>query len=179
MIRILPLALAVAGLVIPLSAVANSLESGTQVEASVAPSNQVPMTAELVRRSDGSWVIAALRSNADLEVHDAPLADHPGLQSTFDRYRRAIARGDTIQLGRVWIMNPAERADMERLARQGKRVSISITRASLEVEGDRATVSFLQARNQTDEPLPRKRRLSRRGMAAFDDAGAWDLVTTR
>ena len=153
---------------------ANSLETKDTVA-----SYSVPMTAEMVKRGDGSWVISKLSATEDLESKKAALKDHPDLETTLERYRRALSRGDIGQLASVWIMNPSERREMNRLADVENRVSFSISKASLAIDGDRATVSFMQGRTQSAPNAPRVRKLSRRGLAAHDAAGTWNHVTTR
>jgi len=137
------------------------------------------MTAEMHRRSDGSWVIAKLSETPSLEPMNTALEEHPELLATFDRYRRAFSRGDVDMLSSVWIMNPADRKQVSRTVRRGKAISVRISDASLEIDGDRATVAFLQEQSLSATRPAAKSRTSRRGMAAFDSAGAWDSVTTR
>lgn len=157
---------------------ANSSEAGT-TPAAAPQQGAVPMNAELIKRSDGSWVIAKLSTAENLEPTDSELSEHPGLQATFDGYRRALARGDMEQLSSVWVMNPAERQELERLASNQSRISISISDATFVVNGDRATVQFLQRKAQSPVARKARRKLSRRGMAAYDSASSWDDVTTR
>ncbi len=163
---------------VAVSANGNSIETQDASQTTDAPPS-VPMTAEMVKRGDGSWVIVKLSATDDLESKQAALEDHPDLQATFERYRRALAGGNMTQLASVWIMNPAERHQMNRFADSDHRISISISDASFVVEGDRATVSFMQNRKRAVTSAPRTRELSRRGMAAYDPAGAWDRITRR
>ena len=163
---------------ITVSANANSIETTESSKEAIA-SPSVPMTAEMLKRSDGSWVIVRLSTTTSLESQDAALQNHPELFETFERYRRALTRGDMTQLSAIWIMNPAERREMSRIADSDERFSVSISEASLIVDGDRATVSFLQDRKQSPAGTARQRKFSRRGMAAYDSAGAWDKLPTR
>lgn len=181
MIRNLVTTLAVSGLILMVAppTLADSSETSMKNRTETSAPGSVAMTAELVKRSDGSWVIGKLSTDDILEERAKTLDSHPELQATFDRYRHALSRADVDELGSVWIMNPAERQAVTRLAKQNKRVSVSISDASLEVNGDRATVSFVQASKASKLPTPRKRRPGRRGLAAYDSAGAWDNVSTR
>ena len=106
-----------------------------------------------------------------VEESKGALCDPPDLQSTFERDRHAMTRGDMDQLSSVWAMNPAKRREMDRLASAPERVSISRSQATCEIDGDRATLRFVQRRAG--------RKLSGRGMAAYDAGAGWDGVTTR
>lgn len=139
-----------------------------------------PMSAELVRRSDGSWVIVKLQQTETLVERSTPIESNPELAETVDRYRLALSRGDAHALSTVWIMNPAERQQAGQLARGNTRFAVTITGATADVEGDRAAISFLEQRAESELPVRRRASRSRsRGMAAFDPAGAWDALPSR
>lgn len=147
--------------------------SGASGQAAPAPRG-TPMHAELVRRSDGQWVIARLSPAERLEARGSALSENEALQNVIEKYRKSLSRADLDELETVWIMNPAERKEIRRAASGGTRVSVQIREARFELAEDRAYVTFLQT--QSRSAAPTNRRISRRGLAAYDSSQSWDAV---
>lgn len=156
---------------------ANSLDA-VERTAVLAPGGATSMTAELVRRVDGGWVISKLNPTKTPLKGASPIADEPELEKTLDRYRMALTRGDMNALSSVWLMNPAERAELDRIADGPNALSVSISKAHQKIDGDHAWVIFLQQQSATTTPKVR-RKASRRGLSANDSVGEWAELTGR
>ena len=150
---------------------ADSLESpGLSI-----PTGATRFTADLVQRHDGAWVIAKLNASDAPLPGGSPLAEQPVLAETLARYRQALSRGDLDALSAVWLMNPSERAQLERVA--ANPFSISISQAFQQIDGNRARVSFLQHASVAANDV--RRKPSRRRLSANDSVGHWTALAGR
>jgi hypothetical protein len=132
--------------------------------------------AELVRRSGGEWVIVDM---APTSAGSAGAASQPvdaGLGDALGRYQRALELQDIELVARVWVMNPAERAQLQSFFDRQDASRVSLDWTVLRVDGDHAVVRFVQ--QLWSSSLPSVARFARaRGhrltLSASDAVGTW------
>lgn len=135
------------------------------------------LRARLIERNSGEWVIANVEMNpsgpAGALAGTASTAQvDTRFQRVIDEYERAFDERDPSRLARVWLMNPAERAQVEKLFGGSQQIRLSIDNARVTQTGGDAVVEFDQVVEVWKRPF---RRSARRSMAASDNYGDWDL----
>lgn len=141
--------------------------------------------ADVVRRSGGEWVIVNLAlASVGAAAVTAPsgtasrIEDQPGLQAMLREYGRAFEEQDAQRLAAVWLMNPLEREEIDRLFAEMTSVDVSVSRPALRLQGrDRGSLEFDQ--HFVVSGLPPAgysvRTAFRRALAAHDDYGDWSV----
>lgn len=140
------------------------------------------LEAELLRRMGGEWVIVGL---APLEPDPDPLAgddradpaDRVAVQAALHEYRSALESRNEMRLARVWIMNPAELAQVQHLFAGSESIRVSLEDLDLSIAGDRASARFLQQVVVSQRPWwsLALRPASWRSLFARDETGTWAL----
>lgn len=140
------------------------------------------LEADLLRRHGGEWVIVRLavpdRTGPQAPGSRAPgeSADAAPVRAALEEYRLALESRDSARLGRVWIMNPNERANVQRLFGQSAAVAVRIDDPVVRVDGDRARVRFDQQLMVSDgSELSARLRSGWRSLFAHDAVGSWTL----
>ena len=141
--------------------------------------------ANVVRRSGGEWVIVTLglaspeaASSSAPSANESRIEDQPGLQAMIREYGRAFEEQDAQRLASVWLMNPVERKEIDRLFAEMSSVDVSVSHPALHLDGhDRGTLEFDQHFVISGLPpasYPVRAGL-RRALAAHDAYGDWSV----
>lgn len=138
--------------------------------------------ADVVRRSGGEWVIVRLAlgsvgAGASPSGTASKIEDHPALQAMLREYGEAFQEQDAQRLAGVWLMNPLERKEIDKLFAEKSSVDVSVSRPVLRLEGDHGSLEFDQrfvvsGLPQTDYSL---RNALQRALAAHDAYGDWGV----
>jgi hypothetical protein len=150
-----------------------------------APGGQTSVSqlrAELVRRGSGEWVMVNLRPReAPARARPAQGASpalHPSVRAVLREYERGFEQRDADRLASVLLMDPAERAHVQRIFDESKALSLSVHDVSVVFHDDRASLAFDQRLVASTRPrLARAAdRRARRSLIAHDAYGNWEGV---
>ncbi|MDH3213363.1 MAG: hypothetical protein OEM05_12845 [Myxococcales bacterium] len=150
-----------------------------------APAGQTSVSqlrADLVRRGSGEWVMVNLRPReAPASARPAQGASpvlHPSVRAVLREYERGFERRDADRLASVLLMDPSERAHVQRLFDESSALSLSVHDVSVVFHGDHASLAFDQRLVASTRPrLARAAdRRARRSMIAHDAYGNWDGI---
>lgn len=141
--------------------------------------------ADVVRRSGGEWVIvnlglasAGATSAAPPSEVECRIEDQPGVQAMLHEYGRAFEDQDAQRLAAVWLMNPLERREIDRLFAEMSSVDVSVSHPALHLESrDRGRLEFDQHFVVSGLPTASypARATLRRALAAHDAYGDWSV----
>jgi hypothetical protein len=141
--------------------------------------------ADVVRRSGGEWVIVKLGlgstapgSAASPSGNPSRVEDQPGVQALLREYSDAFEEQDAQRLAAVWLMNPLERKEIDRLFADMSSLDISLTGPVLYLESrDRGRLEFDQHFLVSGLPPAgyTMRSSLRRALAAHDAYGDWGV----
>lgn len=116
--------------------------------------SKLRLEADLVR-TRGGWQIERIvsRDNGDslpaVASRGAPtsrdsLEAHSSALAALGEYQNAMTSCDLGALSRIWIMNRAERLNLEGFCRRFEGISVSVSGLGVEVDGDKGVVRFAQ-----------------------------------
>lgn len=138
--------------------------------------------ADVVRRVGGEWVIVGLglgpRDGRPPSGNDDSINGQPALRAMLQEYEHAFEEQNAQRLAAVWLMNPSERAEIDRMFAEMSSVSVSVSNPVLLLEShDRGHLEFDQqfrVARLTPGPLPLKGPFQR-ALAAHDAYGDWNI----
>lgn len=174
--------LAAAGLALPAGAEPEAMGVAEREASDGVQVTSARLEAELLRRMGGEWVIVSLTPLAPdpvpLSAEDPQTAaDRSGVQAALHAYRSALESRDPLMLARVWIMNPAEQEQVQRLFAGSQSIRVTLEDPEVVVVSDRALARFQQRVVVSERPWwsLALRPASWRSLLARDETGTWAL----